>query len=62
MEWMPVNVLTPTPDKYHLFVRGNYLPFVGLWKEGTGCLVSGELCHPTHWMPLPEAPKEPDHE
>jgi len=57
-EWISLKDKYPEPNKFYLFVRaGKHMPFIGYWKKGYGCVVDGELCRPTHWMPLPEASK-----
>ena len=58
MPWICLKDQYPEAGKYYLFINGDHLPFVGFWKENYGATVDGELCRPTHWMPLPEPPVE----
>lgn len=38
---------------YYLFVKDNYLPFVGFWdKEKEECRCDGEVCYPDKWFDL----------
>jgi hypothetical protein len=56
-KWISLKEQYPEHGKHYLFINGNHLPFVGFWKKDYGAMVCGELCRPTHWMPLPEPPK-----
>jgi hypothetical protein len=56
MPWICLKDQYPEAGKYYLFINGDHLPFVGFWKKDYGATVDGELCRPTHWMPLPEPP------
>ena len=38
---------------YYLFVKDNYLPFVGFWdSEKQECRYDGEVVFPSHWFDL----------
>jgi len=58
MEW--ISVKDRLPNKvYVLCCNSNSLPFIacfGVWGNYWAC--SGERTNVTHWMPLPEPPKE----
>jgi hypothetical protein len=60
-EWISVKDRSPDKTGYIMVVKGDYLPFIGLYYADTGRLVaydeSYSLRFLTHWMPLPEPPK-----
>ena len=63
-EWISVKERLPEPGERVLlsdgtFVAEGYILFTGKWmRNGIWVLPM----HPTHWMPLPEPPKEGDSE
>jgi hypothetical protein len=69
MSWQPIET-APKDGSFMLLaaktcLRPQPLPFTGRWLHGVpGCwvLVNADLAvqriDPSHWMPLPESPKE----
>lgn len=66
MTWQPISTaprdaVTPILV-YDPCERDGTEPFVAYWDRFTGGgwrdSAYGDICHPTHWMPLPDPPKE----
>ncbi len=65
-EWQPIE--TAPHDETQILIHGRDGYFVATWDRLVGCFVEassgdplrgterGDLCAPTHWMPLPEPP------
>ena len=54
-QWRPIE--TAPEDVVVLGCEGNWLGPVMCYGDNGWIDDEGETCHPTHWMPLPEAPK-----
>ena len=54
-QWQPIE--TAPKDVVVLGCEGNWIGPVMCYGDNGWIDDEGETCHPTHWMPLPEAPK-----
>jgi hypothetical protein len=67
MQWQSIET-APRDGTRILMFAGNgilgtsNLSYTGEWSEKWQCFKSDLMndCHPTHWMPLPPAPKKDD--
>ena len=59
MEWISVRDRLPTDeDEHYLIYDGDYIS-MGLIHDGVlKCLEYMEIIDASHWMPLPELPKD----
>lgn len=62
-EWISVKDMLPKSGKRVLSFTDFNKVIIGKWLSGVGCWINEkhDVIHVTHWMPLPEPPKENDY-
>jgi putative alpha-1,2-mannosidase len=64
MEWQPIETAPKKDAEFLVFLPRERSPIQAAWINQNGVFVVGNTfafdlsCKPTHWMPLPPAPKE----
>lgn len=59
LRWIPVSERLPEYSGYCMAVNKGYLPYIASYHlSGKEFVCDDGICFPSHWMPLPEAPKE----
>jgi hypothetical protein len=59
MEWIDVKDRLPELHRRVLLFRSEFDPYIGCLDTDGHWYINGSLLYqPTHWMPLPEPPKE----